>query len=395
MRDQQAAFGPLNLSLLALTYFFYFAQLGVIVPYMGVFLDGRGLSSVEIGQLLALITLTRVLGPNLWASLADKSGKGLGILQIGSLLTLACFSVVFFVNGFWGLTLSFALMMMFWTAVLPQLEALCLNCVKGDARRYSRIRLWGSVGYILLTITVGKLIDTYSTEAPIYVSLLVLTGIFLSSLVLKKVNVANNEEPIDGSIWTKVKTWVFIGFIASGILLQLSFGPYYSFFTLYTRDLGFSGQQTGLLIALGVAAEVVIFLLAGRLISFFGVKWILLISTALTALRWYILALAAHSTAMLILSQVLHAFGFAMVHAASMQFVHYYFGQRYQSRGQALYASIAFGVGGAGGSYVAGLLWQQGQGAELTFILAAIAAAVSALLIVFIPRHKMEGSASR
>jgi MFS transporter, PPP family, 3-phenylpropionic acid transporter len=394
MDHQQAAYGPLNLSLLALTYFFYFAQLGVLVPYMGVFLDGRGLSSVEIGQLLALITLTRVLGPNLWASMADKSGKGLGILQLGSLLTVACFSVVFFVNGFWGLTLSFALMMMFWTAVLPQLEGLCLNCVKGQARGYSRIRLWGSVGYIVLTIVVGKLIDSYSTEAPIYVSLLVLTGIFLSSLALKQANIANTEEQVIGSIWIKVRSWVFVGFIVSGILLQLSFGPYYSFFTLYTRDLGFNGQQTGLLIALGVAAEVVIFLLAGRIIRFFGVKWILLISTALTALRWYILALAAHSTAMLIFSQVLHAFGFAMVHAASMQFVHHYFGQRFQSRGQALYGSIAFGVGGAGGNYIAGLLWQQGEGAELTFILASAAASLSALLILFIPSNKMKGRAS-
>jgi PPP family 3-phenylpropionic acid transporter len=378
-----------NLILLSFTYLFYFGQLGVLVPYLGVFLDGRGFSSVEIGELFALITLSRIIGPNLWASLADKSGKGLTVLRIGSFLTVVTFCLIFFVDGFWLLTLSFALMMMFWTAILPQIEVLTLNCVKSDPSRYSYIRLWGSIGFILLTVFAGKMIDVFSSEAPIYISVVVLFAIFVFSLFLKEPDARTVDVQDKASIWGKMRSWVFVCFILSALFLQISFGPYYGFFALYARDLGYSGEQTGGFIALGVAAEVIIFILAGKLIKFFGLKWILILSILLTALRWYLLAILAESLMVLLLSQILHAFSFGMTHAASIQFIHQHFGQKFQSRGQAIYISIAFGIGGAFGNYTAGWLWDQGQGAELAFTFAAIMALFSAVLLIPVSAKKM------
>ncbi len=389
MAATHPAYAKSNLVLLAVTYLFYFGQLGVLVPYLGVFLDGRGFTSVEIGELFALITVARILGPNLWASKADKSGKGLKVLQLGALLTVSSFTLVFFVDGFWALTLTFALMMMFWTAILPQVEVLTLTCVSANASRYSYIRLWGSIGFILLTVFAGKMIDVFSSEAPIYISTAVLLLLFLSTLLLKEPETIKKHTPGGVSVWGKMRTWVFFGFILSALLLQVSFGPYYGFFALYARDLGYSGQETGGFIALGVLAEVIIFILAGKLIKFFGIKWILIISILLTALRWYLLAILADSLTVLILSQILHAFSFGMTHAASMQFIHHYFGPDFQSRGQALYVSIAFGSGGAIGNYGAGWLWQQGQGAELAFSLAALAALLSAITLLFVPAKRM------
>jgi PPP family 3-phenylpropionic acid transporter len=177
--------------------------------------------------------------------------------------------------------------------------------------------------------------------------------------------------------------------LLSAALLQLSFGAYYGFFALYVLDLGYSSQATGWLIALGVLAEVIIFLQAGKLITLFGVKWILIISILLTALRWYLLAVAANNPAILVLSQVLHAFSFGMTHAASMHFIHHYFGDKFQSQGQAIYISVCFGIGGAIGGYGAGYFWQQGQGAQLTFTLAAVAAVLSALSLVFVSSKRM------
>ncbi len=379
----------INLILLAITYLLYFGQLGVLVPYLGVFLDGRGFSSQQIGELFALITIARILGPNLWASMADKSGKGLAILRLGSLLTVATFCLVFWLDGFWGLTLAFALMMMFWTAVLPQLEVLTLNCVASDPSRYSRIRLWGSVGFIILTIITGKAIDISSSEAPIYVSAAVLLCLFFSTLFIYEGRSSVKSAPAQGSIWRKASTIPFILFMLSAIFLQVSFATYYGFFALYTRDLGYSGQTTGLLLALAVAAEIVIFLLAGKLIKIFGLKWILFISIGLTAVRWYVLAVAAEYLWILISSQIIHAFSFGMHHAASIKFIHDYFGQAYQSRGQALYISIAFGFGGAAGNYVSGYLWQQGAGSYNAFIFSAITALLAAFFLLAISARKM------
>ena len=119
-----------NLILLAITYWLYFGQLGVLTPYLGIFLDGRGFSSADIGELWAVITLSRIVGPSLWASVADKTGKAVNVVRLGCLLSVLCFSTVFWVHSFWGLTLVFGLMMMFWTAVLPQLEVITIQSVK-------------------------------------------------------------------------------------------------------------------------------------------------------------------------------------------------------------------------------------------------------------------------
>lgn len=390
MNKPQSAQSTLNLMLLCITYLLYFGQLGVLVPYLGVFLDGRGFTSEQIGELFALITFARILGPNLWASMADKSGKGLRILQIGSFLTFSTFCIVFIVDGFWGLTLCFALMMMFWTAILPQLEVLTLNVTDSDPRKYSRIRLWGSIGFIILTMLTGKAIDMSSSEAPVIISALVLAALFISSLVLKEKAPVVDKQEIKGSVWKLINTPVFWVFIVSAILLQVSFGTYYGFFALYVRDLGYSGQATGFFIALGVAAEIIIFLLAGRLIDYFGVKWILFISILLTAIRWYLLGALAEYTVIIVLSQLLHAFSFGMTHAASVHFIHRYFGSSFQSRGQAVYISIAFGLGGAIGNYVAGQLWMQGAGAYLSFMFCAITALLAAATLLLVKSSKMQ-----
>ncbi|KXI28014.1 MFS transporter [Paraglaciecola hydrolytica] len=359
------------------------------MPYLGVFLDSRGFSSADIGQLTAVITLSRIVGPYMWALLADKSGKNLRTLQLGCLLSLATLSLVLVVDSFWGLTLVIGLMMMFSTAILPQIEVLTMSCIQGNSTRYGRIRLWGSIGYILLTIFTGMMIDAYSAEAPVIITLAVLFLLFVGSIFLLEPERLIASQQAQASIWHKILTPVFLCFLLSALLLQVSFGPYYGFFALYARDLGYSGQATGWLIAVGVIVEVGIFVIAGGVIKRCGVKWILVLSIGLTSFRWALLAAFPDNIYLLIISQMLHAFSFGMTHAASIHFIHQYFGKIFQSRGQAIYISVAFGIGGALGNFGAGSLWSQGEGAELTFWLASIAAFCAAICLLPISSKHM------
>jgi len=174
----------------------------------------------------------------------------------------------------------------------------------------------------------------------------------------------------------------FAVFIFASVCLQISFGAYYGFFALYLRDLGYSGQQTGLFIALGVLAEVGIFLIAGRLIRTYGVWNLLFASIALTAIRWFALGVMAESATVIFISQLVHALSFGLTHAVSVHFIHQYLPSSFHSRGQAVYISVAFGFGGALGNYMAGQQWQQGTNAFETFTTAAIFAAVGALSLL-------------
>lgn len=387
------AFTNANLFRLALVYFLYFGQLGILTPYLGVFLDGRGFNSVDIGTLIALITLTRILGPNLWAAMADKTGQLLLILRIGSALSVLAFLLLFGFDDFWGIALSLGLVMMFWTAVLPQLEVITLNVVRSDSGKYSKIRLWGSIGYIVCAVLLGKTLDIFSSEAVIWASVLVLSALTVATLFIQQPPYQSQQD-MPGTIWHKLAKPVFLCFILSAILLQISFGPFYGFFALYMRDLGYSGQQTGWLIALGVMAEVLLFLVAGRLIHHFGVKRILFCCLLIATLRWGLLATYANYFAVLILVQLLHAATFGLAHAASMQFLHGYFGLKYQSRGQAIYVSVAFGGGGAIGNYVAGYLWQQGAGSLNTFMFASGVAALASLVVLCMPAIDVDSDKS-
>nr|WP_218353262.1 MFS transporter [Alteromonas lipotrueiana] len=379
--------------MLAVTYLLYFGQLGVLVPYLGIFLDGRGFSSADIGNLFAVITLSRIIGPSLWASLADKTGRTAFILRTGCLLSAICFVSVFYFSGFWGLTLSFGLMMMFWTAVLPQLEVITMQAVAPTNISYGKVRLWGSIGFIVFTVAVGKALDIFSSETPVIVSMGVLSALFVASLFIRQPDIDRHSVTSAGSIWGYVTRRPFVVFLLSATLLQVSFGPYYGFFALYLRDLDYTGQQTGLLIALGVAAEVGIFLLAARLIQRFGIWWLLMVCMLLTALRWYAFASFAHYVWVVIAAQLIHALSFGLTHAVSVHFIHRFLPAQFHSRGQALYISIAFGLGGAVGNYGAGQLWDQGANAQLTFGLAAIIALGSAIVLLGSREQQMKQSA--
>lgn len=358
--------------------------MGVITPFAGVFLDGRGFSSQEIGSLLAIITLTRVLGPNLWAAVADKTGRGADIVRFGCLLAFITFTAVYFSFSFWALTFSFGIMMMFWTAVLPQLEVITVNATKESKGGYGAVRLWGSIGFIVLSLIIGFLLDYFTTEVIIYTASFCLFALYISSLFIASPQVVPKHERVVVNEWYKVRRLVFIAFIISAIFLQISFGSYYSFFALYMGQLDYSGKQTGLFIAVGVLSEIGIFIIASRLIARFGVKWMLISSMLLTSIRWLCLALIPEFTSVIIFSQTLHAFSFGMTHATSVHFLHTYFASGFQSRAQALYVSIAFGIGGALGSFIAGNTWMQGTGAEKSFLISASFAFIGAFALLLV-----------
>jgi len=385
-RSTSRVTAPRNRFLLSLTYVFYFGQLGVFMPYVGVFLDDRGLNSSQIGTLLAVVALSRIVGPNLWANYADRSGQAGEVLRLGCLLALITFISIFYVDTFWGMTIVFACMTMFWTAVLPQLEVITNAATQDTKGGYGAVRLWGSIGFILCTISVGWLLDFFPADVIIYASMLTLVGLFMSSLLITSQSSTPNDRHIDDSR-PAFKLWGlgFAVFLIGNTLLQISFGSFYNFFALYMRALEYSGIQTGVFIGLGVAAEVLVFIYASRLIKQFGVKVLLIVSILATALRWLLLALYPQFTAVIVFTQLIHALSFGLTHAASVYYLQTAFPKAFQSRAQALYISIAFGAGGAGGSYIAGQLWQQGEGAYVSFMFSAAIALLAGLCLLALP----------
>lgn len=371
---------------LVLAYFTYFGVLGIFVPYFALFLDGRGLNSADIGLLLAIVTASRIVGPSVWAVIAERSGKPQYVMRVGALLAAIGWLSSFADYGFWPLLAGFTLFSFFWTAILPQLEVATFAFVNDDTRAYSRIRTAGSVGYIVLVMLSGWLYQRFGSEFLPLSALLFLLLLLLSLFLLPKVNLAteHSSEPVRFS--ALLKNGVLLRFMLAALLLQISFAPFYGFFTLYSRDLGYSGTQTGLFIALSIVAEIIAFYFAGNLMRNRSYRLLLGLCYGVTVLRWLLLATLADNVWWLCFSMLLHAGSFAIAHSCAMQFIQQFFPKKLRSRGQALYVGVIFGGGGAIGAYFSGLLWQDGAGASSTFYIAAMLALAATLLALTLPR---------
>lgn len=369
--------------LLTLSYFAYFSVLAVFVPYLAVYLDAVGFNSREIGELIAIITACRVFGPPLWATLADKSGRCLPYIKMGAVAALVLFSALLWSSSYWWVALTMGLMSLFWSAILPQLEVLSLATLGSRAELYSRIRVGGSLGFIAVSLVIGELLAaTGAHRFPIYGAILVAL-LLLSVARLYEPNRVQQHSTLpqhQGSIWKRVLQRKFIAFLLSTTLLQASFAPFYAFFALYLMYLGYAPYAVGMLIALGVVVEVGMFLIAGKTVVRYGIRNVLVFCLLITALRWALMAQFAEVFWWLLLAQGLHAFSFALHHAAAIGFIHQHFPAHEQSRGQSFYVGFGFGAGGALGAWAAGLVWQEHTGAALGFTGAALLALLGAVL---------------
>ncbi len=361
---------------LSLFYGLYFALLGCIAPYWGLYLTELNFTPQEIGSLMALFGTVRILAPNLWAYWGRNISAPLVMVRAAGLLTLLCFGGIFLVDSFTGVACIMVLYGFFWAAMLPQYEAITMQALGNRLDEYSRIRVWGSIGFIVAVMMLGRLFDKVSIKAlPIFM-LLLMVAIVLNSWLLRSATVRHKTVLARGNMLSFLRQRKVIAFILVTILLQIAHGPYYTFFSIFLEENGYSKSQIGLLWSTGVCAEVVLFWQFGRIMKWLTWSQWLLVSLALTGLRWCLVAWAVDNVWVLVAGQTLHAFSFAAMHAVSMRCIQVFFPAAMQASGQALYSSVGFGLGGAIGAMLSGLLWQSLGGADV-FMLAALVAVIA------------------
>ena len=361
-------------------YLFYFALLGATAPFLALYLDYLGFSSARIGELLAIPMLMRCLSPNLWGWLGDRSGKRLAIVRFGAFCTLLSFVLILFGKSYAWLALIMALYAFFWHAVLPQFEVLTLAHLGEQTARYSEVRLWGSVGFIVAVVGLGELFERVSLEVFPWVLIGIISCIFISSWWIPNAQLsAARDNPLSGGFLRQLRQPGVLAFFVVVGLMQLSHGPYYTFITLYLESLGYSRGVIGWLWAVGVVAEILVFLLMARLLRHVSLRQVLIASLLLAVLRWILLGTLAENGFWLLLAQLLHAATFGSFHAVSILLVRESFNARQQGQGQALYAAVS-GVGGGLGALYAGYSWS-GLGPTLTFAIASLVALLGSYIV--------------
>jgi MFS transporter, PPP family, 3-phenylpropionic acid transporter len=351
-------------------YLFYFAALGILAPYWSLYLKDLGFNAVAIGELMAIPMATKLLAPYVWGWLGDHLGRRMSIVRLGSMLTAVIFTSVFWVNGFWELALAMFLFSFFWNAVLPQFEAVTFDYLGKDVAKYARVRVWGSIGFILAVVVLGVAVDREGPVIILPVMFFIYAAIWVASTSIKDKNREPHLAP-QPHIRSILRLPAVIAFFLVCFLLQAGHGPYYAFYSIYMESVGYSKTVIGQFWALGVIAEVVVFIFMHRLLKRFGARQVLMASLALAVLRWVLIGNFPESLATILFAQLLHAATFGTFHASAIHLVHHYFTGSHQGRGQALYSSLSFGAGGALGTLASGFLWES-AGPSVAFGISAI-----------------------
>jgi len=354
-------------------YFFYFATIGIIMPYWSLYLNHIGFSAKEIGQLMAIFLFTKMLAPNIWAAIADQvaqqRGSSLGILKFATFATVVVYAFMLVADGFWPVAAVMFGYCVFWNASLPQLEAATLNHLS-DKRQYGRVRLWGSIGFIVTVAGVGALMDYTGPASILPAGGVALVVLFFASLLMRgdaklRPNAESStfdDEPAhdasDSDIsLAKLLTWRVIVLLMLCLLMQLSHAPLQTFMSLYLSDYGYSNWQIGLLWTTGVVFEIVVFIFAYRILGRFRLSSLLSFTFLVAAVRWVLVASLPDVPVIVFITQAMHAITFGLYHAVMIQLIDRFFKGPYQIRGQALYSSLTYGLGGAIGSFVSGYIW--------------------------------------
>lgn len=356
-------------------YFFYFSSLGVLIPYWGPYLKSLGFNPEQIGQLLAILMITKTLAPYFWAQLADGTGQRMRMVCHASWWSLLSFTGIFFGDSFAWIALIMMLFSMFWNASLPQFEAVTFNHLGEEVQRYALIRLWGSVGFIMTVSVTGWLLSQFGERwVPMLVALMLFAVAVMSHLVPDHPG-CTPAPGLERRLWHYLQRAEIRAFLLACFFMQASHGVYYVFYSIYLQEHGYHNGSIGLLWALGVLAEVALFLGAGKLLSRYGARRLLLASLGLAVVRWMLMGLYPDDLALMIVAQCLHAGTFGGFHASAIHLVHHYFPGPVQGRGQALYGSLSFGLGGALGSTLSGSLWES-FGSTAAYEMATVCAAL-------------------
>ncbi len=360
-------------------YFFYFAFIGAFSPYFGLYLQSLGFSAWDIGLLMSQMQLMRLFAPYLWGALADRLGRRVAVVRLAGVLSLLGCAPFFMVRSFEAMLVTMALLAFFWSAALPLVEAVTFDHLREDPARYSRIRLWGSIGFIIAVMGTGALLDHVPLPNLLWVIFGTLAGILACAMTVPDApaHLPTGEQPLLRRILQQTRVRALF---AACFAMSAAHGALYVFYSIHLSDHHYSKVLVGSLWSLGVLAEIVVFFFMVALLRRFGLRRVLLLSFAAAVLRFLMIGQLVDWLWLMVVAQLLHGLTFGAYHAAAIAAVNRWFPGHCQTRGQALYSTVSFGAGGLLGSLLSGWTWDA-WGAAATFALSSLLALVGLLIV--------------
>ncbi len=335
-----------------------FLVVGVFLPFFPVFLAGRGLSESQIAIILAAPLALRVVFAPMTGAIADRLPDRRYALVAYAWISAATFLSFALFHSFMAMLVVASLFAIVWTAVLPVTDSIALTFVRSVGADYGRVRLWGSVTFIIANLGAGHYLQGRSGEAVFWLIFACLAVTALSSLMVPPSNGEQDDQSVAGHPAAgRLLTPRYMLVIGAASIILAGHAMLYSFGTLYWEGLDLPRLQIGALWAIGVVAEIALFAVSGLAVRRFGSVGLIAIGGAATVLRWLLFPWL--DTIWIIgLSQVLHGLTFGASYLGAVHFISETLPERVSSRAQGWFATIG-GAAMAGAMLISGPLYGQ------------------------------------
>ncbi len=369
-----------SLAPLAGVYALYFASTGVTLPFLPGYLGRRGLTATEIGFLLAIQPAIALVAPRIFCSLADRTGKHARVLTIMAGGTTAAFATLLLAGSFAGYAAGLFLYAVFVTSIVPLVDSLSIEAVRRAGASYSHLRLFGSIGFVCTSLSVGLLVEAEGSGVLLLPLVFLAAATVLAATVRSDISTARVVEAFDPALRR-----LLTPLLAASALHWIACAPYHGSLALHVHALGLPNWVVGTSAAVGVVAEIGVMLLYPRFLERFDPRRVLIIAFLASAVRWLGMSATTSASGIVALS-LLHGFTFGAFYVAAMGFLAREVPAEQRARGQGLYGAITFGGGGLIGFAVSGygFDWLGGRG---LFAIAAGVEIVAAVVAMGIGRR--------
>ena len=362
-------------------FFLYFAYVGLVSPYASLFFLDRGFSVIEIAILMSMLQITRIVGPFSWGWLSDYLSNRIGIIRFCACLAALVFSAIYFLQSYISFFIWMFVLHTILSSLMPLGESATVHALFKDNsfdKRYGRLRLWGSIGFISMVLFAGELFQRTSIELYPVVGSLVLLALAVVTFLLHEPTM-ERRKMVKGEFSLVLLNPDVRWFLLSGFFMQFAHAALYVFYSLYLANLGYDKLQIGLFWALGVFAEVLFFFYQSKVLSRMDAEVVLQASFGIGVIRFALMAFLP-ITSILIIAQIMHAGTFAAHHSAATKLLQRWFTGSLQARGQALMATVSYGFGGTIGGLFAGWIWDISQPRDV-FVVSAFACGLAGMAI--------------
>jgi PPP family 3-phenylpropionic acid transporter len=314
-----------------------------------------GFSAFEIGLIFAMMPIARFITPFLFLNKPLTKKDFLISVLISSLASFLLLS-----SNFYLILIAFFLIGASFSVVFPYIEAIAISQL---STRYGQARLFGSIGFMLFGIIFSYVKVNFVWT---YIVLMIVTNL-VSLAFLEDKSVKKSTSSIN--LKKEWRFWIAV------ILMQVSFGGFYNFFTIFNLQHGISKEYIGWIWAVGVVSEIVVFIFQHKFIDKFEPLFWIRVSIFLTSIRWIVLNFFAGDLLIVVFTQTIHAFSFAIFHTSALL----YLSKRYENKtlAQQFYAGIAYGLAAFLGSVISGWLY-----GENLFLYEGLIAFIGFLIII-------------